>query len=384
MEATKIFSHDFFLLCLSQFAFSSIFHMFLPTLPIYLSKGGSNDTEVGILIGVLNISSLILRPFVGKGLLKTPERTFMLAGTFLYVLCSLAYLVMPPFWPLLALRVFQGVGHAFFYTASFTLIASLTPETQRGQGLSYFALSMNMAAALGPVFGMFLVNAFGFSFLFAVGAALSFCSLILTARLGRRETTPLGSETHRNGAFFNSRAVPPSMMAFFTLLLIGGIGAFFPVYAIRQGMENPGIFFLTFSVMLILGRSFGGKMVDRYRRETVILPCLVTQVVSMVILAFSKTTPLFIAVAVIWGAGHAFLFPTIMASVLDRAGSSRGPAMGTFTALTDLGGGLGPVIMGFILYHTNYTIMFLCLALSALINFIYFCFFVRRGEGRSE
>jgi len=103
----------------------------------------------------------------------------------------------------------------------------------------------------------------------------------------------------------------------------------------------------------------------------------------MVILAFSKTTPLFIAVAVIWGAGHAFLFPTLMASVFDRAGSSRGPAMGTFTALTDLGGGLGPVIMGFVLYHTNYTIMFLCLALSALINFVYFCFFVRRGEGQS-
>jgi len=67
-----------------------------------------------------------------------------------------------------------------------------------------------------------------------------------------------------------------------------------------------------------------------------------------------------------------------VAYVIDRAGSSRGPAMGTFTALTDLGAGMGSVIMGIILELTNYPIMFLCLALTGVINLFYFYFTVRR------
>jgi MFS family permease len=101
----------------------------------------------------------------------------------------------------------------------------------------------------------------------------------------------------------------------------------------------------------------------------------------MVILAFSKTLPMFILVAMIWGIGHAFLFPTLMAYVLDRVGSSVGPAMGTFTAISDLGLTLGPMIMGIILQTISYPIMFLCLALVGIINLNYFYFFVRKKGG---
>lgn len=87
---------------------------------------------------------------------------------------------------------------------------------------------------------------------------------------------------------------------------------------------------------------------------------------------------MFILVAVIWGIGHAFLVPSLVAYTIDRAGSSRGPAMGTFTAIADLGTGLGAVIMGIILRLTNYPTMFFCLALTGLINLFYFFFFVRK------
>jgi predicted MFS family arabinose efflux permease len=52
--------------------------------------------------------------------------------------------------------------------------------------------------------------------------------------------------------------------------------------------------------------------------------------------------------------------------------------MGTFTALTDLGAGMGSVIMGIILQLTNYPIMFFCLALTGVINLLYFYFTIRK------
>jgi MFS family permease len=78
--------------------------------------------------------------------------------------------------------------------------------------------------------------------------------------------------------------------------------------------------------------------------------------------------------------GHAFFFPSVVAYVLDRVGSSPGPAMGTFTAVMDLGWILGPVVMGIILHVTNYQIMFFCLALMGIININYFYFFARKKE----
>jgi MFS family permease len=97
----------------------------------------------------------------------------------------------------------------------------------------------------------------------------------------------------------------------------------------------------------------------------------------MGLLAFSKTLPMFILVAVIWGIGHSFLSPILMVYTLDRV-SSPGPAMGTFTAITDLGISLGPVLMGIVVYATSYPTMFLCLVFIGFVNLGYFYFFVRK------
>jgi predicted MFS family arabinose efflux permease len=131
--------------------------------------------------------------------------------------------------------------------------------------------------------------------------------------------------------------------------------------------------------MLILGRVFGGRILDLYSREWIIMPSITPYIVSMALLAFSKTLPMFVLVAVIYGIGPAFLIPTLMAYALDR-GDSPGPAMGTFHAISDLGVSLGPVIMGIVIHSTSYTIMFLCLALAGVINLIYFYFFARKKD----
>jgi len=374
----QILSREFILTSLAQFVFTFVFFILIPTLPIYLSRSGSTEAEIGVLIGIFFFSSLLLRPFVGKALLRIRERNFMIAGALLFTLTSPAYLLAPPFWPLLFVRFFQGIGFAFFHTASFTLIANITPQDHRGQSLSYFYLAMNISGALAPPVGMFLINQFSFTYLFLVCSGLSLCSLLITHQLGRRQVHSSEASPVEDGFLFSRKALPPSVIGFFALFIWGAISAFFPLHAINHGVTNPGLFFATMAAMLILGRSLGGKILDLYSREKVILPCLTTYIVSMVILAFSETLPMFILVAVIWGIGHAFLVPSLVVYALDRMGSSPGPAMGMFTAFADLGISLGPVLMGIVVHSTSYPIMFFCLALTGVINLIYFYFFVRK------
>jgi MFS family permease len=360
---------------------SSVFHVLIPTLPIYLSRLGSTEVEIGVVIGSVGVSSLVLRPIVGRALLKIPERNFMISGALLFALTSVAYLLASPFWPLLIVRVFQGIGFAFFHTASITLIANISPETHRGKSLGYYTLGSNISAALAPSLGMFLINHFSFTILFLVCLGLSVSSLFITHLLGRRQVAPSQVSSSEDGLLISRKALSPSIVHSFALFTWGSLATFFPLYAINHGMANPGLFFTTTAIMLFLGRVLGGKIFDLYSREKVILPCLISIIIAMVILAFSKTLPMFILVAVIWGIGFTFLTPSLIAFALDRVGSSPGPAMGTFTAISDLGMSTGPMIMGIILHSTSYPVMFLCLALIGFINLNYFYFFLRKKGG---
>jgi len=278
-------------------------------------------------------------------------------------------------------RIFQGMGLAFFYTASFTLIANISPEAHRGQSLSYFYLALNIAFAVAPYLGMLLLNRFDFTVLFLTCTGLSLCSLFAATELKKMQGVLRENQSIWEQPFLSREALPPSIMAFFSNTIWGTLTAFFPLYALKHGMANPGLFFGTFAIMLVLGRSLGGKILDMYSREKVILPCLITFVIAMFILIFSRNFWMFILVAVIWGIGNAFLFPALVAYTLDLIGSSRGPAMGTFTAASDLGVGLGAVIMGIILRFTSYPTMFFCLVLTGIINLNYFYFFVRKKKG---
>lgn len=298
----------------------------------------------------------------------------MIAGTVLYAVSSAAYLVAPAFWPLLIVRVIHGIGLAFFSTASFTLIVNISPDAHRGRSLSYFYLAINIAFALGPSLGVFLMDLFDFTILFLVCTGLSLCSLFIILKVSKIQAVPLGDSSARNSSFLNREALPPSIMTFLGGIIWGALTTFFPLFALTHGVGNPGFFFAALAITLILARALGGKILDLYRREKVILPSLLAQVIAMAILIFSTTLPMFLLVAVIWGLGTAFFYPALVADAIDRAGSSRGPAIGTYTALSDLGIGMGSVIMGIVLELTNYPAMFLSLILTGLINLSYFRF----------
>ena len=372
MPTQKILTRDFALTFLAQFAFSFLSFILVPTIPIYLSRFDAKAGEIGLLVGALSVSSLIPRPFIGRALSKIPERKFMIAGAVLYILSSITYLLAPPFWPFLILRIMQGVGLAFFSTASVALIANITSENRRGQIISYYFLSFNFAFALAPYFGMVLINRFSFTALFLVCTALSLCTLIITFKLRKGHSGPIESESIHSQPFFSREVLPSSIMAFLLNVIWGSLGAFFPLYALRHDVSNPGIFFAFVAITLIVGSSLGGRILDLYAREKVIIPCFIAIVISVFVLIFSTTLPMFILVAIIFGTGWAFLYPSLVVYAVENLGSGRGPAMSTFTALADLGAGIGPMIMGLILEWTNYPMMFVSLALIGVVNFLYF------------
>jgi len=143
-------------------------------------------------------------------------------------------------------------------------------------------------------------------------------------------------------------------------------------------VTNPGYFFSAAAVMLIAIRALGGKAFEVFNKEKIIATFIAVSAVTLVMLAFSRTLPLFIIVGLFWGMSAAFLFPIMLTWALEYAGSSDGSALGTYQASMDLGLALGPVGVGIIVPVTGYRLMFLCLALVCLINLGYFHFYLTK------
>jgi MFS family permease len=373
----KILSRDFVLCFFTQFIFTLATFSLIPTLPIYLLRKGASEAEIGFLIGSYAIASLVVRPLVGKQLLKRPEKYFMMLGTLIFALASLAYLLASPFWPFLLVRILHGIGYALFTTASFTLIANISPDGHKGQSLGYFILAFTISTAVAPPLGMFIINQFGFTHLFLTCLALSLSSLLITNKLTKRPVIPFQDSSDKDLFFLSRKALRPSILGFFPFFIWGALTTFFPIYAVSHGVSNPGFFFTTVAIILIFSRVFGGRILDLYSREKIIMPSIFPYIISMIILAFSKTFSMFMVVAIVYGIGPAFLIPALMAYAVERGGAP-GPTMGTFNAMNDLGISLGPLIMGIVVQFTNYPVMFICLAIIGFINLNYFYFSVRK------
>jgi len=197
----------------------------------------------------------------------------------------------------------------------------------------------------------------------------------ITSQMARREAS------HRRllplRAIFLSAGKPfPVHHEFLFLFYVGGLTTFFPLYAINRGFPIRGSSLRRLPSRLYRVVFWAERCWIVIIAKKLILPCLFILIFSMVILAFSKILFMFILAAFIWGVGHAFLYPSLVVYMLDRVGSSRGPAMATLTALSDLGVCMGSIIMGIIIPLTGYPIMFLCLAFIGVLNLFYFYFIV--------
>jgi len=238
MITREIFTRDFILCFAAQVAFASVSFILIPTLPIYLSRLGSAEIEIGILIGAFGISSLLLRPVVGKALSKSGEKKFMVVGAIVSALTSMAYLIAPPFWPFFIVRILQGIGSAFFFTATIILISNITPQTHRGESLGYFFLSFNISMVLAPPFGIFLINHFGFTTLFLVCVFLSLGALLISCRLRSSEVKPIVDSSIEDSSFFTPKAFPP-IFVYFLAHIIWGALATFPSSCYQSWCDQP-------------------------------------------------------------------------------------------------------------------------------------------------
>jgi predicted MFS family arabinose efflux permease len=389
----RIFTRNFALGFLALFSFMVSYHALIPTFPIYLAKLSCPEKEIGTLVGIAGVAALISRFLVGAALTRFSEKSVVMVGGTLSAVSFLAFTLYRPFWPVFVARFFQGAAFACVDTAILALVVTVTEERYRGQAIGYILLASPLSMAIAASFGVFVGNRYGYATLFLSCLSLSLFSVLFSFAVkkrkmfgtgkGRRTSGQSGPAARRGARLFDLRIVTPALVTFLNYFVGSALFAFVPLYGLKCGVENPGLFFTAIAVMLFTGRTLGGKVLVVYDKAKVISLFLSLFVVALVILSFSRTLPLFVFVGLLWGTGLSFVVPGTMAYALDYAGSSGGTALGTYQAFMDMGMAVGPVVMGVLVPSTGYPMMFLCLALISLLNIAYFRLWVVRRRPSS-
>lgn len=379
---SRIWTKDFIIIVIANFFIFTSFQMTLPTLPLYVQEIGSNETWVGIIVGIFTFSALLIRPFGGKLLDTTGRAPVFLIGLAILVLSLYSLAISTTILILVIVRIVQGVGWGLSNTASGTIASDLVPKDRRGEGLGFFGLSGNLALAIGPALGLFLVDHIEFSTLFIICGSLTLIALVLALNVRYVKPEPLtdseiqeDADTAERFNFIEKRALPASALLFFITFTFGGIATFLPAYTFQQGFQSHyiQIYFVLYALALVTTRFFAGRIYDRRGLPIVFIPGIILIISGLTLLAILNSPVYLFAGAILYGLGFGTVQPALQASAINSTPiRKRGMANATYFSAFDLGVGLGAITFGLVAQYAGYSSIYWISAGSGVLSLLLF------------
>ncbi|KRF32194.1 MFS transporter [Paenibacillus sp. Soil787] len=345
-----LWTKAFLITSLSNLLLFFSFQMLIPTIPTHVSQLGGNDVQVGLVIGVFTISSLLTRPFAGRALDLFGRKHVLLVGLAICALTIAGYSYMAAVTLILAARFVHGIGWGMSTTSLGTVIADIIPSERRGEGMGYYGLSNTFAMATAPLTGLWLMQTYGFPRVLLISTLLALLSLFSSLFITYTKPLPIEKSAHRPklmDRLWERTAILPSVLLLFTAICYGGIVTFITLFGHEAGISNVGWFFLCNASMVLIVRPITGILFDRKGPEWVLLPGAIFTLGGLLLLSYAHSEASLAAAAICYGIGFGSLQPALQAWTIARAAPNRrGAANGTFFSANDLGIGLGAMVLG--------------------------------------
>lgn len=357
----RLTSKNFVLVCVATFLYFGSFYLLLPTLPQYVELLGGSPGQIGLVVGVFSVASVVLRPGLGLMADRFGRKRLMLLGAGLFSLLFPLYGLLHAVTPLYILRIAHGIAHASFLAASAAYIADLAPPARRGEVMGVYGTASVVAMALFPAWGIDIIQATGsFPVLFTystVAAAAAFLAVALVGEIrspdGGKRAASLLTVGRRRTVLVPALTLGAGATAYGTVI------AFLPVFAPQRGLTHFGIFFTVYAAATLASRVFAGRLSDRYGRRRVILPFMALLTAGVFMLPFLDSLFLLAFIGVTFGFGFGAFMPTLNALVVDKTPpAERGSALGFFTSFMDVGIAFGSVGLGLIGEQAGLATMF--------------------------
>lgn len=344
----KIWTVPFAVLLLTNFLSMLGGAMTATTMPVYLSSLDLDVSVVGMVVGTLSVSAILVRPFAGPAFDAFPRKRLLMCCQLINALSLFGYSVVSDVNVLFCLRLFHGIGFGCQGPLSISLVNDFIPKSRLSQGIGTYATSSSAAMVAGPATGIFLMNAIGFTLTYRLSALLLCCAMlsISTIKEPSRELLPYKVRFDR---CFCKETLDKAFVGALFSTAFSAINAYLVLMSHEYGIENVGFFFATYALAVMFVAPRYGKFADKYGAERVLIFGSIWFMLSYVLLHFAHTVPLLVLTALVASMGFGSCSPQIQSLAMKSVDRSRASVVNNthYTGI-DLGMLLGPVVGGFV------------------------------------
>jgi MFS family permease len=383
-ETPKLYTPSFIAFGFANFFTVSSFGIFF-LLPLYIKSRGGSALDIGIVMGVFSLAAVLCRPWISEMIDRIGRKKSYTLGSLIMTAFPLAYLLFRGslslfYLPLILVRVIHGVGLAICFTAVFTYIADIIPESRLNEGIGIFGVTGLMGMAIGPLIGEIIIERFGFSLFFMTASATASLGLII--HLSLKESFKHGdrSASHSFFSLLTKKTIfPVAIIAFIFGIGLAATGNFISPFAKEQGLPFISLFYICYSSAAVVTRIGGGRLADRVGEDRIIPYALLLTGCGLMVLIFPGGSALLAISGLMSGCGHGFLFPCLNSLILrNEPIEIRGKITGVFTGGIDAGTFAGSIALGYIGELAGFQALFLAAGLILLLGLLIHRFHVIR------
>ncbi|MGY4735569.1 MFS transporter [Weissella cibaria] len=340
--------------------------------------------QAGLASGIYVIGTLLARLFIGQQLDIIGRKQSLRYGAILYLISTLAYLVIPNIGVMFVVRLVNGFAYGMASTATNAIVTDYIPEDKKGLGINFYGLSTSLAAAIGPFVGMILLNLTNFRFIVEVSSALILLTTIATLILPVRNLvlTPERKADLRHMTFDNlieRNTIFIASIGFLMGFSYSSVLSFLSSYA--KTIHLVGIssfFFVVYALVITITRPMAGRIFDVKGEDYVMYPSYISLAIGLVILGMTHSGFTLLVAGAFIGLGYGTFMSNGQAVALKMAPNALrvGVSLSTYFIGLDLGIGVGPFVLGDIEKLMNFRELYLLAAIIPVIaGLLYYKFY---------
>lgn len=378
----SIWNMTFIILMMISF-FQTMGQMMMNVLiPLYVYDIGAPAQIVGMTVGAFAISAILVRPFVGPAFDAFNKKMILIISLLVIAVSTFLYSVATTVTAIFVIRLLHGAGLATSAALAQAMAADALPIQKMNSGISIFGLALAVSQAIGPIVGLTLLDFVGFQWAFRISALVIVGGLIL-ARLikepGNHVRQPYQLKLDR---MFSKGAAIPALLIALLSIPFSCINAFIVIYGNLLEIGGMGAYFAVYAGCLLATRPLFGSLSDKHGVQRIIPIGLCFFAISILVLTFASNLPVFLLAAVIGACGYGAVIPLLQSlGFLCSPYDARGAASNTTFLGLDAGNLVGPTIGGMIVSlfiasgaseAQSYNGMFFVLIIPILIAFLVF------------
>lgn len=357
--------------------------MILPILPLFIASLGGTGLIVGLIGGINDSISSLLKVICGYWSDKTGKRKIFVFSGYLTSAVFKLTLSFSYIWQhILIFSGLERVGKGIRTASRDAIIADSLPE-KRGKGFGIHRSLDTSGAILGSILVFFLIYyiSVDFNIIIFIAASISFFSIIplLFVKEIKRKAQKISLK-------LSLKKLPKSLKIFLVISGIFSLANFSYMFFILKAqtifsdewsVTAPILLYILFNIFYAIFAIPFGTLSDRIgRKKVLLLGYLLFSITAMGFALFSSLYA-FIVLFALYGIVYAFIDGNQRAFVSDLSQEKlRATALGTYHTLTGLVALPSSLIAGIIWETINPSTTFLFGGIVSLVAVIIFVIFI--------